>query len=229
VPKFLPACAGRRCVSEVETLSKLLRNPQRPYVAIVSGAKVGTKLNLLEQLLERVDHLCLGGVLANTFLVGLRKCSIETCAASDIAAAEKLWSSAQDKIELPEDVVVGAADGSGARIVSVSEIPSDVGGVWDVGPATVKSYASFCREAKTILWNGPLGMYEEPAYQDGTKSFAQELAGLPGFRIVGGGDTVTALEQLKLTPDFNHVSVGGGAMLQLLEGKEMPGLTPLYF
>ena len=228
VPRLLPSCAGRRCVREVEILSKLSRHPQRPYVAIVSGAKVSTKLNLLERLLSQVDHLCLGGVLANTFLVSLRKCSIETCAASELAAAEKLWSSAEAKIELPEDVIVGSADGKDVRTVAVSEIPSDVGGVWDVGPATIKLYASFCREAQTILWNGPLGMYEEPAYQGGTKSFAKELAALPGFRVVGGGDTVTALEQMRLTRDFNHVSVGGGAMLALLEGKEMPGLEPLY-
>jgi phosphoglycerate kinase len=229
VPKLLPSCAGRRCVAEFEVLSKLSHNPPRPYVACVSGAKVSTKLNLLERLLTQVDHLCLGGVLANTFLVALRKCSVETCAAEELEAAEELWSRAQDKIELPEDVVVGSPDGTEARTVSVSEIPSDVGGVWDVGPQTVRAYSAFCREAQTIMWNGPLGMYEEPAYRSGTRLFAEELAGLPGVRVVGGGDTVTALEQLKLTPKFNHVSVGGGAMLELLEGKEMPGLAPLFF
>ncbi|MBI4022057.1 MAG: phosphoglycerate kinase [Candidatus Andersenbacteria bacterium] len=235
VPRFLPACAGRRTAEEYTVLKGLGAEPERPYVAVVSGAKVGTKLALLRTLVKQVDRLCLGGVLANTFLVALRKCSTTQCAGDELSAAEALWSAAADKIELPEDVVVGPADGeetdlAGGRIatVSVSEIPPDVGGVWDVGPRTVRQYVRICAGARTVMWNGPLGMVERPAYAAGTRRFAAELASLPAFKIVGGGDTVTALAAERLLSSFEHVSVGGGAMVALLEGQELPGLIPLY-
>lgn len=233
VPRLLPSCAGRRCAEEFIVLTSLSTQPARPYVAVVSGAKVSTKLKLLQRLVKQVDRLCLGGVLANTFLVALRRCSVDQCAADELAAAEALWSEAQDKIELPEDVVVGPADGGAQQpaavaTVSVSEIPRDVGGVWDVGPHTVRQYVRACAEARTIMWNGPLGMVEKPAYVAGTNQFARELAQLPAFKVVGGGDTVVHLARERLLSSFEHVSVGGGAMLALLEGSELPGLVPLF-
>lgn len=229
VPRLLPAAAGRRLVEEYTVLTELSARPAKPYVAIVSGAKVKTKIRLLEKLLAEVDHLCLGGVLANAFLVALRKCSAEQCAAEDLAAAEELWEKYSDKIELPEDVVVGPQSGAvGAVTVLSNKIPADVGGVWDVGPYTVKRYLDLCQSAGTILWNGPLGKVEEEAYRSGTSGLAIGLAALPGFRVVGGGDTVNILERLKLVKRFDHVSVGGGAMVALLEDSTLPGLTPLY-
>lgn len=229
VPRLLPACAGRRCAEEVRVLTALNTQPARPYVAVVSGAKVATKLKLLQRLVTQVDRLCLGGVLANTFLVALRRCSLTQCPADELAAAEDLWSKAQAKIELPEDVVVGSAGGANAvETVAVSEIPREIGGVWDVGPRTVRQYVRACAEAKTVLWNGPLGMVEQISYAAGTKLFARELARLPAYKIVGGGDTVAFLARERLLSSFEHVSVGGGALLTLLEGSELPGLVPLY-
>jgi len=228
LPALMHACAGRRLVEEYDVLSKLEENPERPYVAVVSGAKVATKMKLLEKLVQQVDKICLGGVLANTFLVALRKCSVEQCSSNDLAAAEKLWSEAEDKIELPEDVVVGQADGGEALSVSVSEIPTDVGGVWDIGPHTVRSYLDICQNAKSVMWNGPLGMVERPAYAEGTNSFAAGLAQLLSYRVVGGGDTVNVLEKLRLVKRFDYVSVGGSAMIAKLEGSDLPGLQSLY-
>lgn len=235
VPRLLPSCAGRRTAEEYTVLKKLGAQPERPYVAVVSGAKVSTKFALLKTLVKHVDRLCLGGVLANIFLVALRKCSTVQCAADELSAAEALWSVAEDKIELPEDVVVGPADGEETNLpggsiatVSVSEIPPEVGGVWDVGPHTVHKYVGVCAGARTVMWNGPLGMVERPAYAAGTRRFAAELAKLPAFKVVGGGDTVTALAAERLLSSFEHVSVGGGAMVALLEGSELPGLIPLY-
>jgi phosphoglycerate kinase len=228
VPRLLPSCAGRRTVQEVSILDALAQKPKRPYVAIVSGAKVHTKMRFLQQLLQKVDRLCVGGVIANAFLAARGEFDAQRLEATDVAAARDLWKSAHDKIVLPEDVVIGTEQGEGAATVAVENIPPDAGGIWDVGPQTVNAYLDVCSTAETIMWNGPLGMHELAAYRESTDLLAKGLAALPSFRIIGGGDTVIVLKQLRLLNKFSHVSVGGGAMIAFLEGSPMPGLEPLY-
>lgn len=230
VPKLLPSCAGRRTVQEYETLQRLREHPDHPYVAIVSGAKVGTKVNLLRQLLQRVDSLCLGGRLANVFLAALGKGLVEQYDASDVAAASALLSEAMSKLVLPSDVIVNSQQGSAdeGTLVTVDDVSADVRGIWDIGPDTVRRFLSVCESAKTIMWNGPVGKFEIPEYAKGTQQLAEGLSALSAFRVVGGGDTVHALELWRLTGRFDHVSVGGGAMVTVLEGGTMPGLEPLF-
>lgn len=230
VPRLLPACAGRRTVHEYEILSKLVQQPERPYVAVVSGAKVHTKINLLSNLLKSVDKLCLGGVIANAFLAALGKCPPGQCGSDSVAAARYLWKEAADKIVLPEDVVIGPPDGEGSSVaaVSVDSIPEEAKGIWDIGPASEECYLDILKEAQTIMWNGPLGMFEVPAYAGGTASLAEGMAEFNSWRVIGGGDTIRALDELRLTNRFDHISVGGGAMVAFLGGEAMPGLEVLY-
>lgn len=229
LPNFLPACAGRRTAQEVELLSKLKDNPTHPYVAIVSGAKVKTKVGLLKDLLRKVDRLCVGGQIANVFLASQGIGSSAHHDPHELTTATELLTEAGDKIVLPRDVVVGVEDDPDSSVIrNIEDLGTNNFGIWDIGPKTVEKFLEVCAPARTILWNGPMGKFEVKAYRQGTYSLAKGLAGLKSFRVVGGGDTVSALEQLKLTENFDHVSVGGGAMLAFLEGKEMPGLRPLF-
>lgn len=230
LPRLLPSCAGRRTVMEVETLSGLAQSPAHPYVAITSGAKITTKIGMLRQLLTKVDKLCLGGQIANVFLGARGLWQSHPFHPDEIESAKLLLASHGDKLVLPIDVVIGDAEGSATsvRAVAIDAIPADVTGIWDVGPKSVKQILDTCVGAKTVMWNGPVGRFEVAAYSTGTKALAQQLADQPSFRVVGGGDTVKALEEYRLVNKYNHVSVGGGAMIAFLEGKRMPGLETLY-
>ena len=227
LPRVLLSAAGRRTVVEVDVLSKLQSKPQRPYVAIVSGAKIVTKVGMLHQLLGQVDTLCVGGQIANVFLEarGDWKGGYN---GNEIEAARSILATNGHKILLPEDVVIGNEDGSGAREVSVSAIPEDTKYIWDIGPKSAHAIVKVCKTANTIMWNGPVGKTEVDAYSLGTKALASAIADMSGYRVVGGGDTVNVLEKLRITSKYDHVSVGGGAMIAMIEGKFMPGLEPLY-
>ncbi len=229
-PQQLLSCAGRRCALEVNTLERLRTKPERPYVALVSGAKITTKVGMLYDLLNHVDTLCIGGQLANVFLAAQGKHPIEGWfTGDDIAAAQRLLDVGSAKLVLPTDVVIGSPDGQGEiKNVSIDEIPKDLPGACDIGSESVATLINICRGAKTIMWNGPMGLFEVPAYATATKQLARELATMSAWRVVGGGDTVNALEQEKVVSKFDHVSVGGGAMVAFLEGKALPGLEPLY-
>lgn len=229
VPQILPGCAGRRLVQEVKELTKLVDHPEHPYVAITSGAKISTKVGMLHRLLKRVDILVLGGQLANVFLAAQGRYPGHRFAPDETAAARHIIDENEDKLILPRDVVIGdPTTGEGATVVSVDDIPADSSGIFDVGPATVEVILKQCQQAKTIMWNGPLGKFEIPAYAKATQALAEALAHVPAYRVVGGGDTVNALEQARLVNRYDHVSVGGGAMVAFLEGKKLPGLEPLY-
>lgn len=229
LPRVLPGAAGRRTVLEVETLDKLLKQPARPYVAIASGAKIETKIGMLYNLLGRVDKLCLGGQIANVFLAAQGRYHGAIFSDNDIAVAQTLLKEYAHKLVLPIDAVVGQKDGSEARVVSdLGELSESSPKIFDIGPATTEIILQHCREAATVMWNGPVGMFEEKAYNQGTEAIARGLAALSNFRVTGGGDTIITLEKLRLTSKFNHVSVGGGAMIAFLEDKRMPGLEPLY-
>ena len=230
LPTLLPSCAGRRTVLEYEVLTNLALDPERPYVAIVSGAKVHTKVELMDRLLERVDQLCVGGKIANTFLSVKNYCADGNCGDEDMEAAKQIILKAGDKLVLPVDVVVGPkGEGEGGvETVSVEKIPKDVGGVWDVGVKTIELYLSYCEKARTVMWNGPVGKFEDKRYSLGTYALAKGLSEVGAKVVVGGGDTAYALERMKLINKFNHVSVGGGAMLAILEGGGLPGLESLF-
>jgi phosphoglycerate kinase len=227
LPQRLPSAAGRRTVLEVDVLSKLRGNPEHPYVAITSGAKITTKIGILKYLLSQVDFLCVGGKIANVFLAAQGTWPQEMFSADEIAVAKDMLETYGDKIIVPVDVVVGNDDGSYAQTIGVGYLPPHVGGIWDLGPESVKNILETCDTAKTIIWNGPLGKTEVDAYSGATKALIEGLASHGGYRVVGGGDTVNVLEKMNKVSSFDHVSVGGGAMIEFLEGKHMPGLEIL--
>lgn len=229
LPYKLPSAAGRRTVLEVDVLSRLREHPEHPYIAIASGAKITTKIGILEVLLPAVDTLCVGGKIANVFLAAKGVLKEGLYPSEEVAVAKHLLESYAEKIVVPVDIVIGNDDGSYVQTLDVdsANIPPSVGGIWDIGPKSVAQILEHCKDAKTIVWNGPVGKVEVPAYQQGTVSLIEGLSSFPAYRIIGGGDTVNMLESMKKIGAFDHVSVGGGAMLEFLEGKRMPGLEPL--
>jgi phosphoglycerate kinase len=233
VAELLPNAAGFLLQREVEALDRVLHHPVRPLVAIIGGSKISTKIGVLRNLVPRVEALCLGGAMANTFFkaqgleVGRSLVEFDQVpVAREIEAAVRHRGVAW---ELPRDVVVAAAPtaGEAGTTVPIAEIPADRM-VVDIGPATVQTFGAACARARTILWNGPLGVYEVPAFARGTEGVAQAVAASPAVSVVGGGDLVAALQRLGLTDRITHVSTGGGATLEYLEGKSLPGIAVLH-
>jgi phosphoglycerate kinase len=215
--------------AEVESLERLRNDAPRPFVAILGGAKVSDKIGVLEALLERVDALLIGGAMANTFLaargVSMGKSLLEP---DKLALARSLMQRAQERgvaIHLPKDLVVAdGIDAARGDIVDLAHVPAD-GMALDIGPATVEAYRRAILPAKALFWNGPMGMFEREPFSRGSLGVAQAGADCPGFTVVGGGDSVAAVNQAGLADRYDHVSTGGGASLEYLEGKELPGLT----
>lgn len=228
LPKKIPSVAGRRTVLEVATLSSLRNNAKHPYVAITSGAKISTKIGVLEYLLSQVDILCVGGKIANAFLVAQGRWKSTAFSEEEITIAKKLLDDYAHKILLPIDVAVGNEDGTNKNIINLDSDDEVSGPVWDIGPKSVQQIVEVCKKAETIVWNGPVGRYEVTQYSEGTRAIAQALSMMQSHRIVGGGDTVTMIEAMNLISAYTHVSIGGGAMIEFLEGKTLPGLIPLY-
>lgn len=227
LPRILPSAAGRRTAEEVRVLSALRGNPEAPYIAIASGAKITTKIGILEYLLTKVDKMCLGGKIANVFLAARGSWPDKMFAPDEIAVAKHLLEKYEEKLVLPMDVVIGNDDGSYMQTIDVGYVPEHVGDVWDIGPKSVAAILQTCSNAKTVIWNGPVGKVEVEAYAAGTKGLVEGLAESSAYRVVGGGDTVNVLEKYKKLGSFDYVSVGGGAMLEFLEGKQLPGITAL--
>ncbi|MEV1160190.1 phosphoglycerate kinase [Micromonospora chokoriensis] len=230
VPARLPHVAGRLVLREVEVLSKLTGAPERPYVVVLGGSKVSDKLAVIEALLPAVDRLLIGGGMCFTFLkaqgleVGtslLEKDMVDTC--------RNLLERANGKILLPVDVVVADAFAPDAAhdTVRVDGIPSHRLGL-DVGPETVAGFSAALSQAKTIFWNGPMGVFEMPAFAAGTRGIAEAITKADAFSVVGGGDSAAAVRALGLDESsFGHISTGGGASLEYLEGKTLPGIAAL--
>ena len=231
IAAHLPSCAGYLLRRESETLSALLDNPARPFVGILGGAKVSDKLAVAGNLLERLDALLLGGGMANTFLlaaghaVGASLC--EPDLADEAAAILAKGRALGVPILLPTDVVVASSVAAeSGQVVPVAEVPNDAM-ILDIGPATVAAFAERIAGAGTVFWNGPMGVAERPAFARGTLGVARAVAACDGFTVVGGGDSIAALAATGLADAVGFVSTGGGASLELLEGRSLPGIAAL--
>ena len=226
------ACAGPLLAAELDALGKALQAPKRPLVAIVAGSKVSTKLELLENLVKKVDQLIIGGGIANTFLAAagfpvgdsLHEADLMETAGRIMAAAR----AAHVSIPLPDDVVVAprfAADAP-ATVKFVSEVrPGEM--ILDIGPETARHYAEVIAGAGTVVWNGPVGVFEFDAFAKGTEAMARAVAASPAFSIAGGGDTLAAVDKFHIAEHVSYISTGGGAFLEFLEGKALPAVEIL--
>ncbi len=229
IAHLLPAYAGLLMLRELETLGGILESPRRPFLAILGGAKVSDKLGVIGNLLDRVDGLIVGGGMANTFLLAQGREIGTSLAEPDLTEeASRLLDKAAGRgaaIHLPSDVVVAPNIGApSGDVVSVDAIPPD-SGVFDIGPDTRRAYAAGIAHAATIFWNGPMGVFERSTFAAGTEAVAKAVAESGATSVVGGGDSVAALEQLGLAGRISHVSTGGGASLEFLEGKSLPGVS----
>jgi phosphoglycerate kinase len=229
VAHLLPGAAGFLIEKEVEHLGKAVDSPAHPFVAIMGGAKVKDKIALIDNLLPKVDTLLIGGGMAYTFLkakgYGIGKSLLD---ATNLDYAKQLLETAGDKIVLPTDVVVAPEfkEDSPSQVVKADAIADDVMGL-DIGPETAARFAQIIREAGTVLWNGPMGVFEMTAFEAGTRAVADALAESDAVSIVGGGDSAAAVEKFGVADQMSHVSTGGGASLEFLEGKELPGIAAL--
>jgi phosphoglycerate kinase len=224
------AAAGRLLQREVEVLGRLLRDPDRPYVAVLGGAKVSDKLGVLGALAERADALLIGGAMAFTLIAAdggeIGDSLVERDRFDEVRAVMKRTGDAL--IELPQDIVAAAQASADVRpqTVPAREIPRGLKGL-DIGPRTVEEFARILADAKTILWNGPMGVFELEPFSAGTRGVAVAIAGAAAFSVVGGGDSLLAVKREGLEDSFDHLSTGGGASLEFLEGTPLPGITVL--
>ena len=232
VARHLPSAAGLLMQKEIEVLGKALLRPDRPFAAVVGGKKVSDKIGVLNNLIQRADQILIGGAMANTFLKahGLEVgASYLEADAVDVATnLVKEARAAGKPLLLPRDVVVATAIDAKAlhHVVDVTEVPP-AQMIVDIGPRTVQQYVAELKTAKTVVWNGPMGVTEIEAFSVGTREIARALGELNGTTIVGGGDSVAALEQAGLADKIDHISTGGGASLEFLEGRDLPGVAVL--
>ena len=234
VPQRLPSAAGRLLVDEVSKLERLLKEPEHPYVAVLGGVKVSDKLDVIENLIGRVDAICIGGAMAFTLLVGqgeeVGRSLVEKDRVSDV---KRMLAEAKSKdvaIHLPVDVVAADKPEEGAAhdTVTLAEIGDRMG--VDIGPETTGAFAEVIVGARTVLWNGPMGIFEVPDYSAGTRGVATAIGQATAegaFTVAGGGDSAAALKLFSMTDAVSHLSTGGGASLELLEGKDLPGVAVL--
>ncbi len=231
VPRYLPSACGLLLQKEIEAFERVLDEPARPFVAILGGAKVSDKLPVLEHLLTKVDRLLIGGAMAYTFLEAEGIAVGQSLVEVDLLdAAKRVLAKAKQQgklLALPTDhlAAVRFAADSPYEILG-PQIPDNLIGL-DIGPETRKRYARLISDAQTIVWNGPMGVFEMESFRRGTEKVAEAVAASSGFSVVGGGDSVAATELLGLADKVDHVSTGGGASLELLEGKTLPGIAAL--
>ena len=233
VIKFAPvAAAGPLLCAELDALGKALEHPAHPLLAIVAGSKVSTKLTLLENLIGKVDQLIVGGGIANTFIAALgHSIGNSLCEPALIDAAKKVIADAKRRkvdLPMPVDVVVATefSANATATVRLVHQVKDDEM-ILDIGPETAASYAELIAKAGTVVWNGPVGVFEYDAFGKGTQTLAKAIAASKAFSIAGGGDTLAAVEKYGIAKDVSYISTGGGAFLEFLEGKELPAVTAL--
>jgi len=232
ITKFLPSYAGLLMEREVTHLSRLLEAPEKPFVAVLGGAKVSDKIGVIRNLLTKVDALLIGGAMAFTFLKAQGYETGKSLVEADkLDLANALLREGKEKgveLVLPVDVVVAESDAEDAatQVVPATAIPADKAG-YDIGPETANLFAERIRTAKTVFWNGPMGRFERTPFKAGTKAVAEALAQCSGTTVVGGGETAAAAFEFGIAEKVTHVSTGGGAALELLEGRELPGVVAL--
>jgi phosphoglycerate kinase len=232
VARYLPAVAGLLLEKELTTLNGLMGNPPRPFAVMIGGAKVATKLGLLENILPKIDSLLIGGGMAATFLksqgYGVGASAVENDMLDHVLKLGKKATSLGVRLLLPLDLLIAQKleAGSTARIVSIDQVPEG----WviaDIGTKTIEAFSKQLNGCKTVFWNGPVGVFEIPQFAKGTHSLASVLANLKATTVIGGGSTAEAVEEMGLTDKMSYVSTGGGASLELLQGKVLPGVAVL--
>jgi phosphoglycerate kinase len=233
VAEHLPAAAGYLLEKELEVLGKALTTPERPFTAIIGGAKVKDKIGVIDNLLDKVDNLIIGGGLAYTFVKAqgheVGKSLLEE---DKIDLAKQFMKKAEDKgvkFYMPVDVVVADdfSNDANTKVVPIEEIPSDWEAL-DIGPKTQEQYAGVIKDSRLVIWNGPMGVFEIEKFANGTKAVAQALADAADtYSVIGGGDSAAAVEKFDLADKMSHISTGGGASLEFMEGKELPGVSAL--
>ncbi len=232
IAKHIPAVSGLLMEKELEVLGKALSNPERPFTAIIGGAKVKDKIGVIENLLDQVDHLLIGGGLSYTFSkaqgYSIGKSLVEE---DKIELAKGFIEKAKEKgvqLHLPIDAVVANEFSKDAqtKTVDISEIPEDWMGL-DIGPKTASQYAQIIKDSALIIWNGPMGVFELEPFANGTKTVADAMAETNAYTVIGGGDSAAAVEKFNVADKMDHISTGGGASLELMEGKELPGIVAL--
>lgn len=232
IAKHVPAVSGFLMQKELDVLGKALSSPERPFTAIIGGAKVKDKIGVIESLLEKVDHLIIGGGLSFTFIKAqghdIGKSLLEE---DKIELAKSFINKAKAKgvqLHMPIDAVVANEFSKDAetKIVDVDAIPADWMGL-DIGPKTAANYAEVIQNSKLIIWNGPMGVFEMDKFAKGTKTVAEAMANTAGYTVIGGGDSAAAVEKFDVADKMDHISTGGGASLELMEGKELPGIVAL--
>jgi len=222
-PSKLPSAAGPLLADEVEHLGRLLHDPNHPYVVVIGGAKVADKIGVLRNLIERADRICIGGGMCFTFLKATGA-EIGASILDDTDVGELI---ASGKLLLPTDIVAAESiDAAGGTVVPASSIPVELAGV-DIGPESRAAFAEAVKDAKTVFWNGPMGVFENDAFAAGTQAVAGAMAVSDAYTVAGGGDAVAALNKFGFADAIGFVSTGGGASLEFLEGKTLPGIQAL--
>ena len=229
VARFLPAVSGFLMEQELEYLGRAVSNPEHPYVAILGGAKISDKISVVETLLSKADKLIIGGGMANTFLAAkghnMQDSLVET---ASIETAKSIMDRSGDKLLLPADALIADKFEAEAatQVVDVDKIPPG----WrmmDIGPKSIEAFKAALRDAELIVWNGPMGVFEMPKFAEGTFAIARMLADSGATTVIGGGDSASAVKKAGVAKQMTHVSTGGGASLEFLEGKELPGVAAL--
>jgi len=233
VAQFLPAVSGLLLEKEIDYLGTALENPKRPFVAILGGAKVSDKIAVIESLLSKCDTLLIGGGMANTFFAAQGYATGSSLVEPDaVETAKGLLAKGAGKLVLPTDAVIGDkfADDANTKVIAVSDGTPEGWGIYDIGPETIAQFEGHIMGALTIVWNGPMGVFEKTPFAEGTKAIARAVAARTAdgaVSIIGGGDSVAAVEVAGVADQITHISTGGGASLEMLEGKVLPGLAAL--
>jgi phosphoglycerate kinase len=232
VAAFLPAYAGFLMEKELESLGEKLNHPVRPFLAILGGAKVSSKIGVIQKLIEKVDVLLIGGGMSYTFIKALGyEVGTSLLEESMIEEAKKIMDMAKEKkvnFILPDDFIVAAEgkEGVPTQVVAWNQIPANMGG-FDIGPKTIEKFGQAIMKAKTIFWNGPVGLFEVKSFSTGTVEIAKKVAQSGAVSVVGGGDTIAAINQAGVANAITHISTGGGASLEFVEGRKLPGVEVL--
>ncbi|MFA5178240.1 MAG: phosphoglycerate kinase [Candidatus Paceibacterota bacterium] len=230
LPQLLPNCAGFLLEQELNVFDKAMNNPARPFLAIIGGVKISTKTKLIQKLLEKADNILIGGKIANSILTVKGLCIKEKWSREEdlLMAVIDTVDLTSPKLHLPVDGLMALADLSEnyLRLGAVGTVRKEEN-IFDIGPETIEKFKEIIKEAKTIIWNGPLGYYENSYFQQGTKEILKAIIESQAYSIIGGGDTVDIIHQMKMEDNFDYISTGGGAMLDYISGEELPGIKVL--